>query len=93
MNLYAITQPHFPSDFFHIESLLLCVKNGLGVAILDSNIRLYNRDRFKLFEIEGKTQSVKIAWKKDNQDEIVHYFTHDVLEKIKKTIPESIDLP
>lgn len=77
----------------NIESLLLCIRAGLGVALLDSNLRLYNKDKYKLFEIKDDILGIVMAWKKDNQDEIIQFFAGPLLKKIKSQMPEIISAP
>lgn len=71
--------PKIVKQLPNIESLLLCVESGLGVSLFDATIRLYNRENFKLLELEDDYVSVVMAWKKENLNTAVSLFTNMVL--------------
>lgn len=56
-----------------IGSLLFSVRiiGGLGIAILDFNIRMKNSN-LKHFEIENDQIAIVMAWKKDNMNHLYH---------------------
>lgn len=66
----------------NVESILLSVESGLGVAIIDQQIRIYRRENFKLFELEGDPVSVVMAWKKSNLNPAVSLMNNYILEHI-----------
>lgn len=66
----------------NIESILLSVESGLGVTIIDQNIRIYCRENFKLFELEDDTVSVVMAWKKTNLNPAVSLMNNYILTNI-----------
>jgi hypothetical protein len=67
----------------NIESLLLCVESGIGIALLDTNIRMHNSDNIKGFKIEDDFIEVIMAWKKENMNTAIPLFTNNVLVEIK----------
>lgn len=75
--------PNIVKQLPNVESLLLCVESGLGIALVDSNIRMYNTENYKFFKLEDDVISVVMAWKKENMNPIVPLFTNNVLEEIK----------
>ena len=75
--------PKIVKQLPNAESLLLCVESGLGVTLLDSNVRMHNNDNLKQFIIEDDFISVIMAWKKENMNPSVSLFTNDVLSVIK----------
>lgn len=75
--------PKIVKQLPNAESLLLCVESGLGVTLLDSNVRMYNNDNLKQFIIEDDFIGVIMAWKKENMNPSVSLFTNDVLSGIK----------
>lgn len=72
--------PNIVKQLPNIESLLLCVESGLGIAILDSNIRRRNSN-LKHFEIENDKVDAVMAWKKENMNPSVSLFTNSVINK------------
>lgn len=75
--------PKIVKQLPNAESLLLCVESGLGVTLLDSNVRIHNNDNLKQFIIEDDFIGVIMAWKKENMNPSVSLFTNDVLSGIK----------
>lgn len=72
--------PNIIKQLPNIESLLLCVESGLGIAILDSNIRRRNSN-LKHFEIENDQVDAVMAWRKENMNPSVSLFTNSVINK------------
>lgn len=58
--------PNIVKQLPNIESILLCVESGMGVTILDSTIRLHNKENFKLYPIDNDFLDLFVVWKKDN---------------------------
>jgi DNA-binding transcriptional LysR family regulator len=75
--------PKIVKQLPNIESLLLCVESGIGIALLDSNIRMHNSDNIKGFKIEDDFIEVIMAWKKENMNTAIPLFTNNVLVEIK----------
>lgn len=73
--------PKIVKQLPNIESLLLCVESGMGVALFDSNIRMHNNDNIKGFKIEDDFISVMMAWKKENMNTAIPLFTNSVLKE------------
>jgi DNA-binding transcriptional LysR family regulator len=73
--------PKIVKQLPNIESLLLCVESGMGVALFDSNIRMHNNDNIKGFKIEDDFISVIMAWKKENMNTAIPLFTNSVLKE------------
>lgn len=68
------------------ESILLCVKAGLGIAILDSNIRVHNKNYYKTFKLHDDAMSIIMACKKDNQNKAALFFTDQLLQNEKESV-------
>lgn len=52
-----------------LESLLLCVEAGMGVALLDCNTRLERNETVRMVPIPGSDESNVVAvWQADNQN-------------------------
>jgi len=75
--------PKIVKQLPNIESLLLCVESGIGIALLDSNIRMHNSDNIKGFKIEDNFIEVIMAWKKENMNTAIPLFTNSVLVEAK----------
>jgi len=75
--------PKIVKQLPNIESLLLCVESGIGIALLDSNIRMHNSDNIKGFKIEDDFIEVIMAWKKENMNTAIPLFTNSVLAEAK----------
>jgi len=58
--------PHVVRQPRSLESLILCVEMGEGVALLDQNIRLNNNERVRIFPLPGRDMSVVAACLKDD---------------------------
>ena len=79
---YGFT-PKIVKQLPNVESLILCVESGLGVALLDSNIRMYSNPSLKGVRIEDDFISVAMAWKKENMNTAIPLFTNNVLSEVK----------
>jgi len=75
--------PKIVKQLPNIESLLLCVESGIGIALLDSNIRMHKSDNIKGFKIEDDFIEVIMAWKKENMNTAIPLFTNNVLVETK----------
>ena len=75
--------PKIVKQLPNIESLLLCVESGIGIALLDSHIRMHNSDNIKGFKIEDDFIEVIMAWKKENMNTAIPLFTNNVLVETK----------
>lgn len=72
-------EPKVVKQLPNIESLLLCVESGLGIALFDSQIRIHNKENFKFFPIADDYISVVMAWKSDNLNTAIPLFLSSVL--------------
>ena len=58
-----------------LESLLLCVEAGLGIALLDNNIRLDPSTPVRLVPVKDvPAMSFSAAWKKDHESDVLRAF-------------------
>ncbi len=65
-------RPNVVRETSTLESLLLCVEMGVGVAILDRNTRLERNDAVRLITIPGSTAAgLTAVWRKDNGNPMV----------------------
>jgi DNA-binding transcriptional LysR family regulator len=71
--------PNIVKQLPNVESLLLSVEAGLGIALFDTNVRLHDTDRIKLIEIDDDSIDIVMAWKKENLNPAVVLFTDCVL--------------
>lgn len=71
--------PNIVKELPNIGSILSCVEVGIGVSLVDCNIRLYGKDQFKCYKIEEETIDVVMAWRKENLNPVIPVFTHDVV--------------
>lgn len=74
--------PKIVKQLPNVESLILCVESGLGVALLDSNIRLYDNPNIKGVKIGEDFISYIMVWKKENMNTAVSLFTNSVLSEV-----------
>lgn len=79
---YGFT-PKIVKQLPNVESMLLSVEYGLGITLIDSNVRLFNNDKFRIYNIEGDSANIVMAWKKDSNNPIVPFFTGNVLDDVK----------
>lgn len=68
--------PNVVKQLPNVESLLLSIESGLWVSLFDSNIRLYKKDKFRLFPIDDDFLDVVMAWKKENLNPSIPLFTN-----------------
>lgn len=55
-----------------LESLLLCVEMGIGIALLDRNTRLEKNDNIRIIQIPNSTKvNVNVAWLENNKNPMV----------------------
>ncbi len=80
---YGFT-PKIVKQVPNIESILLCVESGLGVALFDSSVRLYNKDAFKLFQVDDDFIGIAMAWKKENLNPAIPLFSNSILQKVEE---------
>lgn len=78
--------PKISKQYINIESVLLSVEMGSGVAMVDKNIRMYHSENFKFIDIENDFISVVMAWRKENIKPVVSLFTNHILEKTQSSI-------
>ncbi|WAG63086.1 LysR family transcriptional regulator [Clostridium estertheticum] len=71
--------PKIVKELPNVESLLLCVESGLGISLVDSNIRMHDNENFKFFKLKDDFISVVMAWQKENMNPVVPLFTNNVL--------------
>ncbi|RCX09936.1 DNA-binding transcriptional LysR family regulator [Anaerobacterium chartisolvens] len=79
---YGFT-PNIVKQLPNAESLLMCIESGLGISLLDYNVRIHNSDRFKMFKIEEDLMNVIMAWKKDNLNPSISLLTTSVLKETR----------
>ena len=63
----------------NIESLILCVESGLGVAIIDNNLQLNSKSGLVKFQIPNDFISVVAVWRKDTKNPAIKLFTDMLL--------------
>lgn len=73
--------PKIVKQLPNAESLLLSVESGLGIALLDSNIRINNNDNIKAFKIDSDFIGVMMAWKKENMNTTIPLFINSLLKE------------
>jgi DNA-binding transcriptional LysR family regulator len=75
--------PKIVKQLPNVESVLLCVEMGIGVAFFNSKVRISNMDNLKLFKVEDVFVNVIIAWKKENMNPGIPLFTNCVLKEVE----------
>lgn len=75
--------PKIVKQLPNVESVLLCVEMGIGVALFDSKVRISNVDNLKVFKVEDDFVNVIMAWKKENMNPGIPLFTNCVLGEIE----------
>jgi DNA-binding transcriptional LysR family regulator len=70
-----------------VESLLLNVEIGLGVALLSKTPRFINNPSVKCIPLEDAMVNVVAIWKKDNPNALIPIFTRFLVEKAQ--IPQA----
>lgn len=73
--------PKIVKQLPNVESVLLCVEMGIGVALFDSKVRISNVDNLKVFKVEDDFVNVIMAWKKENMNPGIPLFTNCVLSE------------
>lgn len=73
--------PKIVKQLPNVESVLLCVEMGIGVALFDSKVRISNMDNLKVFKVEDDFVNVIMAWKKENMNPGIPLFTNCVLNE------------
>ncbi|MCM8711201.1 LysR substrate-binding domain-containing protein [Clostridium sp. SYSU_GA19001] len=74
--------PNVVKQLPNVESLLLSVELGLGITILDSSVRIHNKNELKFYKIEDDSMSIVIAWKRENLNPAVSLFVNSALKGI-----------
>jgi DNA-binding transcriptional LysR family regulator len=74
--------PKIVKQLPNVESVLLCVEAGVGVALFDSQVR-YNSNNIKVFKVEDDCVDVIMAWKKENMNPSIPLFVNYVLSETK----------
>ena len=74
--------PRIVKQLPNIESVLLCVEAGVGVALFDSQVR-YDNKNIKVFKVENDFVDVIMAWKKENMNSSIPHFVNGVLSEVK----------
>lgn len=52
----------------NIESLILCVETGIGVALVDTNIALNSKSKIVKHQVDNDFIKVVAVWRKDNKN-------------------------
>lgn len=78
--------PKIAKQYANIESVLLSVEMGSGVALVDKNIRMYHSENFKFIDIENDYISVVMAWRRENIKPVVSLFTNHIIEETQAKI-------
>ena len=64
--------PHIVRETSTLESLLLCVEMGVGVALLDRNTRLERNDAVRLITVpDSAAAGLAAVWRKDSQNPMI----------------------
>ena len=71
-----------------LESLLLCVEAGLGIALLDPNTRLEHNSNIRTVPIPDSHVSVALAWRKDAQAPHLENYIRILTEPLQETFEE-----
>ena len=75
-------EPKIVKQLPNVESVLLCVEAGVGVAVFDSQVR-YNSNNVKVFKVEDDFINVIMAWKQENMNPSIPLFVNGVLSETK----------
>ena len=75
-------EPKIVKQLPNVESVLLCVEAGVGIALFDSQVR-YNSNNIKVFKVENDFVNVIMAWKKENMHPSIPLFVNSVLSETK----------
>lgn len=74
--------PKIVKQLPNVESLLLCVESGIGVALFDSSVRIHNNTNIRAIKIEDDFVNVIMVWKKENTNIAVSLFTNSVINEV-----------
>lgn len=73
--------PNIVRETTSLESLLLCVETGIGVALIDRNTRLENDSSVRIISIPGSRRSDVVAvWQGDNYNHMVHHLVEELTD-------------
>lgn len=72
--------PNIVREATTLESLLLCVETGIGVALIDRNTRLENDESVRIINIPGSRRSDVVAvWQADNYNPMVRHLVDELM--------------
>lgn len=73
--------PNIVREANTLESLLLCVETGIGVALIDRNTRLESNETVRIVTIPGSKRSDVVAvWQTDNFNPMIRHLIDELLE-------------
>ena len=74
--------PNIVREASTLESLLLCVETGIGVALIDRNTRLENDESVRIITIPDSERSDVVAvWQKDDFNPMVGRLVEELLQR------------
>lgn len=77
-------EPNIVKQAPSLESVLLWVESGMGLALLDRHIRLHNNPLIRLIELDENSQvGIVAAWKKDNINPTIALFINRLIHEQK----------
>lgn len=62
----------------NIESILLSVESGFGITVVDNNIRIHNRENFRILDLKDEVIDIVLASQKDNCNPAIPVFINHV---------------
>jgi len=77
--------PNICKSVLNMESFFLNVEAGLGVGLVVSDVRFYNRNNVRIVEIEDNFMDVGMAWQKNNPNSSAPLFVDIIREKFQKS--------
>ena len=81
--------PHIVRETSTLESLLLCVEMGVGVALLDRNTRLERNDAVRLITVPDSAAAGLVAvWRRDNQNPMIPRLVESLSQRQAGDPPE-----
>ena len=81
--------PHIVRETSTLESLLLCVEMGVGVALLDRNTRLERNDAVRLITVPDSAAAGLVAvWLRDNQNPMIPRLVESLSQRQAGDPPE-----
>lgn len=84
--------PNIVREASTLESLLLCVETGIGVALIDRNTRLENDESVRIVTIPGSKRSDVVAvWQADNYNPMIRHLINELTEQGSRA--ETAELP